>query len=483
MAVSEAKPFRRVNGATAGAYAMMTGRAGSRFESLDSWYSSLAVGAGDPLSVPLSRLRRLDADPVIYLAEWCTTALARRPDLYYVSAPGDATGERVAEVEEWLWPLLKRGNGDPQQPGGGGLLDSIVRAFCYGASPYILDWGVEDLVVTRKSGRRRTLRGHVHYTASHEIYPEQVRLEVDGGDLKAIHYGGLSYGPSRARLAIWDRQGGTWRGQSARRRAYKYCYTGDIIENLGDQYLERSVDVPRLVFVNGDGDVLDEEGNTQSVGDHIGAVMASLRNAGVGTLPGNRDASGNRMYSVELLNLPDRSDVWHKATAAKDAKKVFSYLLPPSMAGLDDTLGSGGRIVDKLFSNIVEQLAAFVAAELTAIVEVVHTRNHPASVPPPEILAAPIPDKTSKLFLEVLRSVGEQARLGERVDVPALLDQLGVPTMPGAPAEPLAGPPPPTPKKPGPARDTTSRREERREDAQTPEGEEDTGAPRDTVEG
>ena len=120
-------------------------------------------------------------------------------------------------------------------------------------------------------------------------------------------------------------------------------------------------------------------------------------------------------------------------------------------------------------------LATFAATSLTGIVATVHAVNHDARrVPPPEILAVEVPAAARKLYLEVLRLVGA-SRNGESpadwVDGPALLDQLGVPIR-TAPARADGQ----EQRSAWAPRDTTGEREERREDARTPEGEDATGA-------
>lgn len=107
---------------------------------------------------------------------------------------------------------------------------------------------------------------------------------------------------------------------------------------------------------------------------------------------------------------------------------------------------------------------------LTELVEIVHAMNHdPAKVPAPEILAYEVPAAVRKLYLEVLRLIGaagSEEAPADWVDVPALLDQLGVPlrTAPSRTEGKASGPA-------GRPPDLTSDRQERREDARTPEGE------------
>jgi hypothetical protein len=138
-----------------------------------------------------------------------------------------------------------------------------------------------------------------------------------------------------------------------------------------------------------------------------------------------------------------------------------------------------------MFVEFVQGLAAFVAAELSRVVETVHIVNHGDTTPPPVVRAYEIPAAKKKILLEVWRSISSAPRiledgrtitLGDLVS-DEIIDQLGlprreVPAMATAPVDVPSAPP---------ARDTTSDREERREAAREPEGEDATGAPGEQV--
>lgn len=121
-----------------------------------------------------------------------------------------------------------------------------------------------------------------------------------------------------------------------------------------------------------------------------------------------------------------------------------------------------------MLREFIQDLAVFAANNLTELVAIVHARNHdPAKVPAPEILAYEVPAAVRKLYLEVLRLVGAASKNespAQWVDVPALLDQLGIPlqTTPNLPKDSTGlpnGRPP----------DLTSGQDQRREDSRTGE--------------
>jgi len=127
------------------------------------------------------------------------------------------------------------------------------------------------------------------------------------------------------------------------------------------------------------------------------------------------------------------------------------------------------KILDGMLREFIQDLAQFAADNLTHLVGIVHMMNHdPDKVPPPEVMAYEVPAAVRKLYLEVLRLVGA-ARRGvspaEWVDVPALLDQLGVPIQTAPTLRPE------TEGQPGRPPDLTGGRQDRREDARTDEGE------------
>ena len=437
-------PFRRANAASE----LLSFR-GSRY--LERFVRR-QVTHGDPSRVPLSVLRGMDEHPMVYLAERTITGVVRRPDLYYVRHP-DA--QVRAEVEEWLWPLLPS------------LLGSIARAYAYGAIPVVFNWGEEDLVADG-----RPLRGHVHYVSAHELWPGDVTVESRNDRLVALKSGEQRYLAERAALFVWDREFGGWRGKSARRRAWlDYCRSL-LVELLHVRYLERSVDSPRVAYVP--SGFVEVEGQQVDGFEHVNGLLTELRGSGSLALPNDRDAKGQREYEIDLLNVPDRQGVWERALNRYDAGILRAYLVPPRLGGLDDVGAAGARTLDGMLKEFVQDLAQFAAEQLTEIVSTVHRYNHSErEVAAPEVLAYEVPATVRKLYLEVLRLVSAAQRdeaPADWVDVPALLDQLGVPIR----SEPqrsrgrsggLRGRP----------RDVTSERQERREQARTERGEDAVG--------
>lgn len=425
----------------------------------------------DPLAVPIAALRRMDTDPIVYLGEHAITGLVRKPDLYHVKHP---LGRRdvVAETEEWLWPLLPH------------LLPMIARAFIYGAIPMVLDWTQEDLTIRVPSSttgelRNKTLPKHIHYVKASELFPSEARVEADeANELVALHYLRLDrrYDPGRARVAVWDRQFGEWWGQAARRRAWGPFAKGRIFELFQARYLERTVHAPLVIYAPSEDLPESEGGEEVTVGDFVAEKYAELVSGGSMSLPSERwdNGTGEKMFELMPLELPERSEVFDRALNRWDSQKLAAYLVPPAMPMLEEGIGGGAsRVLKDLFSLFVEGFVGFAAGELQALVDRVHAQNHdPRKVPPPEVGANEIPDKVQKLYLETLRLVGDAARLGERVDVDGLLDHLGVPRRPDSPDEGGTA----EGKKPaGRPRDMAGEREERREDARTEEGEDDTG--------
>lgn len=431
---------------------------------LEGWVLGHTAKNIDPRLVPLSALRAMGSHPVVYLAERTITGIVRRPNLYFVR---HADKRVVKETEEWLWPLLPA------------LLGCAARAYVYGAVPVVLDWGRKDLriEVPREQGgvRNKTLPGHTHYVKAHEVWPGDVELDVDkDGELAALRIDGRRYGANRAAVFVWDREFGSWAGQGARRRAWQ-----SFVESLGTRllyalYLERSVDSPRVVYAPSGTTQVD--GRDVQITEYMGQLSSALRGSGTLALPSVRDVNGHRRYELETLDIPDRKDVWQQALNYHDAGILMAYLVPPRLAGLDDIAATGAKVLDGALKEFIQDFAQFAAENLTRLVATVHAINHdPDKVPPPEVLAYEIPAAARKLYLEVLRLVSA-AKLEQPpaawIDVPGLLDQLGVPlrTTPAetegpAPSPPVGRPP-----------DLTGDREERREDARTPEGEDAVGA-------
>lgn len=437
--------------------------------SLERWVDHQVTAKTRADLVPNWTLRQMGSHPIVYLGEYSITGLARRPNLFHVATDDE---QARAETEAWLWPLLPS------------LVSQIVRAYVYGSSPIVFDWRVQDLAFEAPTAggkgngkptmRQRTRKGFAQIVASHDLWLDEVHVvSQDGRTFEGLEHGNRRYPVGRSMLAIWDRQFGSWLGESARRRASSAWLKSLVFEVMQARYLERSVDAPRVIYAP-DGTIKDAAGNQVSNAAFVRRVFASLRNGGVASLPFDADQNGNQRYKIELLNLPDRSDVWEHALSRFDAQILTAYLVPPGIAGVQDVLSGGAaRVTENLFGAFLEMLLEFVAAELTQIVGWVWEANNKGT--PPDILPNRLPDRVQKLYLEVLKLVGGE-KVGARVDVNALLGQLDV-AIQATPDEPATGDAPARP--PGRPRDATGDRERRREDSPTPEGREDTGAQRE----
>jgi hypothetical protein len=191
------------------------------------------------------------------------------------------------------------------------------------------------------------------------------------------------------------------------------------------------------------------------------------------------------------MQLPDRSDVWEKAFNRYDVRKLTASLVPASTVGMEDATFASARVPATVFVDFVQANARYVAAELSKIVAKVHRVNHKTGTPAPEILAYELPQAKRKLLLEVFRTVatvdrqvaeGKTVTLAEMID-DDLITQLGLPKRPVEEAarekqEPPAGGGFP----PGRPKDATGEREDRRDSAREPEGEDATGGANESVE-
>jgi hypothetical protein len=438
---------------------------GRHSQGFEGWVTTQLSHTTDPRLVPLSALQAMGTHPIIYLAERTLGGIVRRPELYYVR---HADKRVVKETEEWLWPLLPT------------VLAAAARAFAYGSVPVVFNWTREDLKVRvpREAGgeRGRTLVAHTHYASAHELWPGDVEVEARDDELVALRHAGRTYKADRAHVFRWDAEFGSWLGQGARRRAWRDYCKSLVVDLLQAQYLERSVDSPRVAWAPAGTQRVD--GAEIPNGHYVNQLLAALRGSGSVTFPSTRDPNGNKRYELDVLNLPDRKDVWEQALNRHDAGILKAYLVPPSLAGVDDLAAAGARVLDGMLREFIQDLAQFAADNLTEIVAIVHAANHdPVKVPPPEVMAYEVPAAARKLYLEVLRLISAANR-GEApadwVDVPALLDQLGVPlrTAPVA-----SGPTEETGQdQRGRPRDMAGDRQERREDARTDQGEDSTGA-------
>jgi len=433
--VNDTRPFGR---APSGGGDSLQARASVAFER----FVTRQLHHPNPARVPLAYLQAMDDHPIVYLAERTLTGVIRRPDLYYVAHTDPAI---VKETEEWLWPLLPS------------LLGSIARAYAFGAVPVVCNWVCEDLA-------HDELRwpDHVHYSSAHELWPEDVEVETKNDALVALRYDGKRYLAERAHVFVWDFAFGSWRGRSARRRAWSDYCRSLATELLQLRYLERSVDSPRVGYAP--GGFVATGGTEVNAIDHMNQLLGALQGSDAVTFPSERDEKGNLIYDVRLLDAPDRQTVWERSLSRFDAGILRAYLVPPRLAGLEEIAATGARTLDGMLKEFIQDLAQFAADQLTQLVAKVHRHNHPESrVPPPEIKAYEVPASVRKLYLEVLRLVSAAKREespADWVDVPSLLDQLGVPLrrepLKGSSSAPTGRPP-----------DLTGGRQERREAARS----------------
>lgn len=447
-----------------------------------SWVSAEVDAKTDPLCLSFATLKRMDTNPMVYLAERALVGLVTKPDNFHIQHPGGSK-TRVAETEEYLWPLM-----------AGGLLSAIARAYVYGSIPYLLELERGEFIIrvpteNPKKGaaplRKKTLNDFWRYTASFELRPDRVTIETDRANrivrLKDLTTGEV-YDPGQGRVAVWDMQFGEWQGQGARRRAWPETAKSSIFDLLQARYLERTVHSPVVIYAPGEDMKAEGEEEPISVGEYISEQLENLMGGGFMNLPNDTDAQGKRLFELQPLTLPERSEVFDRALNRFDARVCVSYLVPPAMgAAVEDTLGGGAaRVLKDLFATFVEGLMGFVARELTQVVQTIDRLNHNARTELLcEVKALEIPDKVQKLYLDVLGKVGEAARLGERVDVDKLLNYLNVPVREDSPAE--GGAQAEEGAQPGRPRSPTGDREKRREDAETDQGAEDTGG--ETVDG
>ena len=433
---------------------------GSLTSRLDLWVTGVVQDEMDPRLVSFEALEGMGTHPVIYLAERIMTGIIRRKDLYSVTHKDPKIRK---ETEEWLWPLLPK------------LLTAYARAYAYGAIPVVFNWGRETLKIEVPSGdegdtRTKTLKNHTHYVSVHTIRPPEVQIDHTNDVLDSITYLGEDYGSDRARVVQWDSEFDSFRGQGARRRAWRAYCTSLIIETLEANYLERSVDNPRVAYAPSGTEKIN--GVDTPIPHYMNQLLASLRGTGSITLPSAFDENGNRLYELQTLELPDREDIWMKAIGRREQRMLISYL---AILGTDAS-AAAAKTVDGLLKEFIQDIAEWVSNDITEILATVHRANYDEDkVPPPELEATDVGKSSAKKILtEVLRmSSGDQ--INRWLDVNKTLDRLGAPVL----EQELEPPEPPAPAGPGlkpDDPDMTGDREERREDARTEDGEDDKGS-------
>lgn len=325
--------------------------------------------------------------------------------------------------------------------------------------------------------RGKTAVNHTHYRQAFETHPDSTTLLLDDqGELAGVDILGTPYAMDRVAAWIWDPEFGDVIGQGARQRAWTPYCRFLIVSLLRDKYLERSVDSPRIAFAPPGKVTID--GVEKEIPEYVVDLLHELQGSGAIGLPGAKDSSGNRLYEVDQLDVPDRSTVWAEAIDRCDGEVFKAYLVPPAMAGsLEEGSGAGARALDGMLREFIENLANFAASGLSRLLAIVHAKNHdPEKIEAPYAVATDVGKAAArKTYLEVIRLANASARgeVSARADLPKLLDALGIPLRKG-PFDPFEEEDP-SGEEPGRPRKQDGAREERREDATTEEGEDDTG--------
>lgn len=420
--------------------------------------------------------------PIIGAGEQLVTSPATDPELYYLR--GDA--KACAEVEAWLRPLLTT----QREP----LLAQIVEAFGHGSVAVVLDYVVKTLAFQQAQAPAapseepnpkpttftRTLVGHAHYGRSHALPPGDTQLRVENDRLLGVLHGGQEYGgedledPGRVRafLAVWRPQFGRWLGRGARRVAYKDWIEEGMCRLWEIRYIERGVDLPRVGYAP-EGDITIG-GQKVPATKLLRAQLMSLRNGSAMALPSTLGADNQPKWKVDFPAVPPRHEIFKYAVDSRGARMLLATLCPSDL----------NKANEEQFMDSVQRVCDFGAATLTRIVNTVMRLRYGDRAPFVQVLANDIPKRKLKTALEVFKSVsgatqrmkdGRVYTLAELID-PEIIDQLGQKRRPTdeaahqpAPAAPEA------PGKVGRPLDVTSDRDERRDEAETVEGESDTG--------
>lgn len=434
---------------------------------------AVAIGctpATPPLAVHQAVIDAMGFHPMIYMGESMVTWPSNDAEIYYLR--GD--DRLCAEAEAWLRRLLTR----QRAP----LLPSIARAFATGHSPIVLDFEPETLVF-KIGGRNNNRPGHVHYVRSSELWLGDVQLRTKGRQLLGVLHGGEEFpgedvddpGRRRAFAAVWDPKPGAavedfWRGQGSRFRAYKDWIEEGAARLWEIRALERGVDLPRVGYA--------PSGKLSIGGREVSAIrllkeqITALRSGSTIVLPNTLLADNTPAFKVQVLEQTMQHQLVAYAIDSRSARMMRASLNPTNL----------DKATEEQFMDTAQKVCDFVAATLTrivnAVVELHHGKGHFV-----QVLANDIPKRRLRVALEVFRAVvshtqhlpdGKTVQIGELVDGPEILKQIGIMGRPlDEAAHKQVAPPPAGP--PGRPIDTTSSREERRDDARTVEGEEDTG--------
>lgn len=444
-----------------------------------------------PDALPWPIIDAMSFDPYVYLGEQIWAALLRNPDLYRVEHDDPAIR---AETEAWLKPIKER------------ILSVIVRAFSYGMVPYVFEWQSKDLPfdVSRAGAKTftKTEKGHQHYSDLHDLHPAEIELWAKNDKLFKLRVFDKDYFPNRAYVSVWDRRWGGWLGNGSRRRVFQAVFESIHVRMWRGRFLERNVDPPRKGHAP--QGTIEVDGVDVDSQDLLMDIAMGLKGGGFAGLPGGLEPNSTtlRAWDIEAMNLDPKgsAEVFNASVDGSNVDKFIGSLVPPTQGGIQDAAFASGRVHAELLEELLNAASCWVASELTHPVQTVHRVNHGLEIPAPTIRAREFPKAKAKRLLEVFKKSADAQREikvkgpdGEKtivftanmlVDAANLLEELGVKTIPVE----LAGvekqeAPAMVPGQPGRPLDTTSARQDRRDNAITPEGEDATGQEGEGVDG
>lgn len=457
------------------------------YRTAEQWF-----GPHTPSYVPLFILDRMTLDETIALTMGARKALICSAD-YTVRCRSDVVRQFAQDqLERHLWRLLWTG----------------MSALDFGFVVDELVWGIrpERVETVAPTGPQTTdLPAAWVYDAVRDQDPVQTDLLADEiGDyagarirrlsplgLSGVTAAGADIPAHRSILFTHRMRFGRLHGQSGMLPAYHPWWWGNVLrQNMASYFAHKAVppykgkapDPREWTAINGGG---TDRTYVDPI-EYMNTVLANLRSGGSIVMPSRtreaRDGSstGEPLFDVEVLNVPERKDEFVGALNYMDLLKVRGCMGNDLVVLIGSPGQAGAKSGSRLFYSILEPDQREWAEQCNAqFVRPLVRANFGTDAPETSIDCGRVAENKAELFVEIAKQLfgatqrlrdGRQYLTQEIVDVRSMLEEVGIPThdvdQVARPGGTPPNPPPTSGTSPPPGRPRSDDGETTRHDSQ-----------------
>lgn len=309
-----------------------------------------------------------------------------------------------------------------------------------------------DVPLTGPDGVKKvtTYRNAITYKRFKAIDPRTVSILLDpsiddwGGIEQSIGNGDkIVVGREGAAVWVYRRQDvwGAFKGYPNSDQAYDPWYTKHAIRFLRNKYFERRATPP---WKGRAGNEIEKGGTTIDGFQYMHDQLAALKDGGSILLPGTRDDAGQYQFDAEIVMDDKRGDMFQQAIDSEGTQILRGYLITDK-AGTSDGTGAFAMAqqhaetmaigIEGVLREWLDDVVNPQVIEPAMIMMFGLERAKSANV---RMCGAGISESLRQIFRDVLLQIfqveqaqqdGQHVKLSDRIDGPAIAQQLGVPLL------------------------------------------------------